>query len=503
MKIFSASQIKACDAYTIHAAHITSINLMERAAAACTEWLIANMPKDSIYILLCGSGNNGGDGLAIARMLHQTGYSVKAFLLNFSGQLSEDCQTNLQRLQSIDNNLVELLQPDVFITDIPSNIIIIDAILGTGLNRAVEGWIAQFIDHINQLTNTKIAIDIPSGMPADMIPANEGDILKVNHTLSFQLYKRTFLHPETGSYAGKITLLDIGLHPTFIASTHTNYQTIDEEKIKTLYKKRAPFTHKGDYGTALIVAGSNGMIGAATLAAKATLRSGAGKVKVLLPQIGYGIVQSSVPEAMCITSGENHISKINCPADAQCIGIGPGIGTHDYTIKAFADFIEQHKNPLVLDADALNILAKQPELLHKVPAGSILTPHPKEYERLFGKTNNTMQQAEHARTQAMRYNIYIILKGHHTAIATPEGECWYCTNGNAGMATAGSGDVLTGIVTGLMAQGYNSYDAALLGVYLHAKAGDLAASKYGQQGMIAGDIIKNIGEVWKEIERFL
>jgi len=503
MKIFSASQIKACDAYTIHASGISSIDLMERAAAACTEWMIGNMPKDSVYIVLCGSGNNGGDGLAIARMLHRSGFNVKVFLLQFTDALSEDCATNLQRLQGIDSHLVDVLLPDAFITDIPPNIIIVDAIVGTGLNRAVEGWLAQFIDHINQLPNTKIAIDIPSGMPADNIPVNDTDILKVDYTLSFQLYKRTFLHPETGIHAGSISLLDIGLHPTFIASTHSNYQTIDEEKIKSLYKKRSPFSHKGDYGTALIAAGSYGMMGAAVLTAKAALRSGAGKVKVLTPQIGYSIVQTAVPEAMCTVSGENHISKINCPADVQSLALGPGIGMHDYTIKAFADFIETYKNPLVLDADALNILVKQPELLHKIPTGSILTPHSKEYERLFGKTHNSMQQLEHARTQAMRYNIYIILKGHHTAVTTPEGECWYCTDGNAGMATAGSGDVLTGIITGLFVQGYDAYTASILGVYIHAKAGDAAAEKYGQQGMVAGDIADNIGEVWKQIERFL
>jgi len=503
MKIFSASQIKACDAYTIHASHISSTDLMERAAAVCTDWIIANMLKDSVFIALCGSGNNGGDGLAITRMLHQSGFNVKAFVLQFTDVLSSDCAINLQRLQSIDHTLVDVLLPDAFITDIPSNIIIIDAILGTGLNRAVQGWIAQFIDHINQLPNTKIAIDIPSGMPADNIPSNNTDILQVDFTLSFQLYKRTFLHPETGIHAGKISLLDIGLHPTFIASTHSNYQTIDDEKIKSLYKKRSPFSHKGDYGTALIAAGSYGMMGAAVLASKAALRSGAGKVKVLIPQVGYSIIQSAVPEAMCTVTGENHISKINCPADVQCLAIGPGIGMHEYTVKAFSDFIETYKKPLVLDADALNILAKQPELLHKIPAGSIFTPHPKEYERLFGKTANSMQQLEHARTQAMRYNIYIILKGHHTAITTPEGECWYCTNGNAGMATAGSGDVLTGMITGLLAQGYDNYSSAILGVYLHARAGDFAAEKHSQHGMVAGDIVNNIGEVWKEIERFL
>ncbi len=503
MNIFTASQIKACDAYTIHASNISSIDLMERAAARCSEWISANSPKDSVFIVLCGTGNNGGDGLAITRMLHNMGYSAKAFLLQFSDSLSADCQTNLDRLLAIDHSLVETLQPGTFITDIPKHITIIDAILGTGLNRAVEGWLADFINHINDVDNRKIAIDIPSGMPADNIPAKEAEILKANHTLSFQFYKRSFLHPETGKYAGNIELLDIELHPTFIESTHTNYQTIDSDTVKKLYKARNPFSHKGDYGTALVVAGSYGMMGAAVLAAKAALRSGAGKVKTLVPQIGYNIIQTTAPEAMCMVSGENHITKIIGWADCQSIGIGLGLGTHEYTIKAFTDFIEAVKQPVLLDADALNILGKHPELIGKVPANSILTPHPKEFERMFGTAANSMQQLELARTQAMRYNIFIILKGHHTAICTPEGECWYCTDGNAGMATGGSGDVLSGIITGLLAQGYAGYDAAILGVYLHARAGDKAAAIRGQYGLIAGDIINNMGEVWGEIESFL
>lgn len=503
MKIFTASQIKACDAYTIYASGITSADLMERASVACTEWITANFPKDTIFIALCGSGNNGGDGLAITRMLHNMGYGAKAFLLKFSDNLSEDCNANLEKLQNIDASLVEIILPGTFITDIPQNIVIIDAILGTGLNRSVEGWIADFITHINALPNKKVSIDIPSGMPADNIPNNETEILTADFTLSFQLFKRSFLHPETGKFAGKIELLDIDLHPTFISSTHTNYQTIDTEKITSIYKPRSPFTHKGDYGNALLVGGSIGMMGAIVLTTKAALHAGAGKVKALLPQIGYNIIQTAIPEAMCAVSGENHISKIAGWSETDSIGIGPGLGMHEYTIRAFTDFIEAVKQPVVIDADALNILGKHPELIHKVPAGSILTPHSKEYERLFGKSVNSMQQLEHARTQAMRHNIYIVLKGHHTAIVTPEGECWYCTDGNAGMATGGSGDVLTGIITGLLAQGYDSYAASILGVYIHAKAGDFAAQNNGLEGMIAGDIINNIGRVWKEIESFL
>lgn len=501
MKIFTAAQIKACDAYTIHAASISSADLMERAAARCTEWLTENFPREMVFIVLCGTGNNGGDGLAVTRMLHRAGYGAKAFLLQISPEMSADCANNLQRLQRMDSEIVSILQPGSFITDLPGNIVIIDAILGTGLNRDAEGWVADFIRHINHLENKKVAIDIPSGMPADNIPGEEALILKVDDTLSFQFYKRSFLHPETGRYAGRIHILDIGLNKTFIAGTQTNYHIIDGEQVKALHHRRDIFAHKGTFGNALIIAGSYGMMGAAVLATKAALRSGAGKVKAFIPECGYNILQTSVPEAMCATKGEKFVTTIAGWQEATAIGIGPGLGMQEYTARAFADFIQACKQPVILDADALNLLAKQPELLHKLPKNSILTPHPGEFERLFGKTVNSMMALEHARTQAMRLNIYIVLKGHYTAVVTPEGECHYNITGNPGMATGGSGDVLTGILTGLLAQGYEPGDTALIGVYLHGLAGDMAAAKHSEDALIAGDIIEHLGTAFKTVAR--
>lgn len=498
MKIFSASQIRACDTYTIHAAKISSYELMEKAALKCVEWINENLPTDSVFIILCGSGNNGGDGLAITRMLHRQGYSAKAFLLRLSDELTEDCRRNFERLNSIEKGLVEILPQDSLIDDIPEHVIIIDALLGTGLNRPAEGWVADFIEHINELPNKVVAIDIPSGMPADNIPGSNACILKATHTLSFQFYKRSFLHPETGMFTGRIHVLDIGLSSTFITSTHTSYYITDENTAKTLLKLREAFTHKGDYGLAFIIAGSKSMIGAAVLAARAALRSGTGKVKVLVPECGYDILQTSVPEAMCYVSGETCISRIK-DWQGGVVGIGPGLGTNEATVRAMADFIAACKEPIVVDADGLNILAQQPDLLHKIPADSVLTPHPKEFERLFGATKDSMQMVEVARTQSMKYNIYIVLKGHHTVVVTPEGECWYNMTGNAGMASGGSGDVLTGIITGLRAQGYSSLDATRLSVYLHGLAGDYAAAKWTANAMVAGDIIDNLGNAFKHI----
>jgi NAD(P)H-hydrate epimerase len=441
-------------------------------------------------------GNNGGDGLAIARMLHQQGYGVKTFVLKYAETFSADCYTNLQRLQQEGAEMVNLLQPGTFITDIPADIIIIDALLGTGLNRPAEGWLADFITGINQLPNRKIAIDTPSGMPADTIPAEDAAWIHAGDTLSFQFYKRSLLHPEAGRYAGNIHLLDIELDPAFIAATHTHYHTAERETVHGLYKKRSPYTHKGTYGTAMLIGGSFGMMGAIMLATKAALRAGAGKVKALVPGCGYMAMQTALPEAMCQVSGVDMIEKIKAWEQATAIGIGPGIGTAPETMEAFGSFIESCTLPLVLDADALNILAQHPDMLNKIPAGSIMTPHPKEFERMFGKAPDSMMQLELARTQAMRYNIYIVLKGHHTVTITPEGDCWYNTTGNAGMATGGSGDVLCGIITGLLAQQYEPYAACVLGVYLHGLAGDLAAAATGQEALIAGDIIDWLGRAF-------
>lgn len=495
MKIFSASQIKACDAYTIHASKITSYELMERAATRCVGWLNDHFTPDTMFVVICGSGNNGGDGIAIARMLHRQGYSARVFMLKLGDNYSPDCEQNLKRLKNIDSNIIEELSEGSLIADVPENVVIIDAILGTGLNRPVEGWVKDFIEHINELPNTVVSVDIPSGMPADIVPKEDATIIYATHTLSFQLYKRAFLHPETGRYAGQIHILDIGLSPTFIKSTHTSYKITIEEDIKKMLNERKVFTHKGDYGNVLIVGGAKGMVGAAVLSSKAAIRTGAGKTTALVPECGYSILQIAVPEAMCLVSGENHVSRIK-NWEESVVGIGPGLGTSDSTAAAFADFITACKKPIVVDADGLNLLAKNTELMHKLPANSILTPHKKEFERLFGSTKNSMQMLETARKECMKYNIFMILKGHHSIVITPEGDCFYNMTGNPGMATGGSGDVLTGIVTSLLAQKYTSKEAAIIGTYIHGLAGDYAAAKHSMQSMSASDIIDALGKTF-------
>jgi ADP-dependent NAD(P)H-hydrate dehydratase / NAD(P)H-hydrate epimerase len=496
MKIFSAAQIRACDAYTIKASGIRPIELMERAALRCVNWITDHMPKDTLFVVLCGSGNNGGDGLAITRLLHRRGYGIKAFLLELGSERTPDCETNYQNLLALDRDLVATVAPGTFITDIPQNIVIIDTILGTGINRPVTGWLSTFIKQLNNLPNRKIAIDMPSGLSADNAPAAEDIIIRASDTLSFQFLKRVMLHPESAPFTGRVHIIDIGLDSTFINATHSHYNTIDREYITSIYKKRSDFSHKGTMGRVLIAGGEYGKIGAMVLSSKAALRAGAGLVTTILPECGYNILQTAVPEAMCQTSGSNTVEIISNWETADAIAIGPGLGTSPTAAKALSTFLESCTRPVVLDADALNIIAAHPDLLGKLPKGSVITPHPKEFGRIFGENTNSMVQVDHARIQAMRYNINIILKGHHTAVINSDGDCRYNTTGNAGMATGGAGDVLTGILTGLLAQGYAPYEAAVLSVYLHGLAGDLAAADLSQEALIAGDIIAYLGKAY-------
>jgi len=500
MKIFTARQIKECDAFTIQREGISAHTLMERAAGKCCEWILQQFNPRTPVLVLCGMGDNGGDGLALTRMLLQEGFSAKAIVLRHTSQFSPDASENFKLLHQLAPDNVHILEEGLFVTELPQHIILIDAILGTGLSRPLTGWMASFVAEINELPNTRIAIDIPTGLYADGLPEINAPVLRADHTLSFQFYKRTYLHEEAALFTGMVHILDIGLNERFIEDTHSRYHIIDEDTIRAIYRPRPRFAHKGTFGKAMLIGGSYGKIGAITLSAEAALRAGAGLVFVLAPGCGYNIIQSCVPEAMFLQAGNDHISRIELPDHPVTVGIGPGMGTHEDTRKILHAFLSESDKPVVLDADALNIIAANSEWLNHLPKDSILTPHPKEFERLFGPARNTMLQTELARTKAMKYNIYIILKGHHTAVITPEGACWYNTNGNPGMATGGSGDVLTGMVTSLLAQGYTPGEAAILGVYIHGLAGDIAAGRLSEEALTAGDIIGHIGSAFLSLK---
>lgn len=500
MKLFSAEEIRAWDQYTIQQEPISSIDLMERAAGKCADWLERNNYTDKPFHIFCGKGNNGGDGLAIARMLSERSQSVTVHILEFGHKGTDDFQLNLARLHQYPDITIRFIQTEENFHELNTDYIVIDALFGSGLNRGLEGVTAGLVNHINQSGCTVISIDIPSGMFTDH--SSKGNVvIKASHTLSFQCYKLAFLVAENSEFIGEVHILDIGLHPDYYKSVSSKYELTDKEIIHSIYKPRNRFSHKGTFGHALIIAGSYGKIGAAVLAAKACLRSGVGLLSCHIPKCGYDILQTALPEAMLMTDfNSSFITKIEDDLSKyKAIGIGPGIGTASETRLMIKQVFENYRRPVVLDADALNNIASQKDLFYQIPHGSILTPHPKEFERLFGETNNDFERIELALQKAGELNITIILKGHHTFIATPEGKAYFNSTGNAGMATGGSGDVLTGILTGLLAQGYTSFNAAILGVYLHGLAGDIAAERLSMEAMMAGDIIENLGQAFISI----
>lgn len=497
MKIFSAAQIKEWDAFTISNEPVKPVQLMERAATVCCKWLQDHHLLTQELYVFCGKGNNGGDGLAIARLLLQQKYKVKTFILESANKGTEDFETNLQRLNT-ETLQIQYISGAGNFPLIPAGTIVIDALYGTGLNKPLQDTAALLVNYLNYSNATVISIDMPSGLFADRSSLGN-TVISATHTLSFQQYKLAFLLPENENYCGNVHILDIGLHQQFEQDTPALYTLTDKKIIQEIYKPRKKFTHKGTFGHAALIAGSYGMMGAAVLAAAACLKSGAGKLTCYIPSCGYSILQTAVPEAMCVVNGEEYITALDSVEKFNAVGIGPGIGQFTSHISLLKHLFSDSPKGLVIDADALNILAQHKELLALIPAGAILTPHPKEFERLFGKAANDFERLQLALKKSAAYHIYIVLKGNFSFISTPEGKGYFNSTGNAGMATAGSGDVLTGIITGLLAQGYSPEQACISGVYLHGLAGDIAAEQLSMEAMIAGDISYNLGAAFKTI----
>lgn len=494
MKIFSARQIREWDKYTMDNEPIKSIDLMERAARACFKWITENFASSETYIIFCGTGNNGGDGLAIARMLLQAGETVDVYILKSEKQ-SDDFSTNLERLRPLIPEVI-FLDPSS-LPAIPSKTIIIDALFGIGLSRPLNSVAEDLVNHINNRENTIISIDMPSGLLADSSSVGNC-IIKANYTISFQLKKLAFLLAENKLFTGTIQILDIGLHPDFYDKTPSLFNSIEQPDIELIYKPRSPLSHKYNFGHALLYAGSNNMMGASILCAKACLRTGAGLVTVFTVEGTQTVIQVALPEA--ISSTETDFEKLSLKKSS--VGIGPGQAITKENQLLLKKLMEGYSGPLVIDASALQLLSTDIEmLLMRKVNPAILTPHTGEFEKLFGETSGDFDRLSLALQKATAYNCYIVLKGPHTIIACPDGMAFFNTTGNVGMATAGSGDVLTGILTGLLAQGYSPKNACLLGVFLHGMAGDFAAIKWGQEAMIAGDIIDQLGEAYKAVKK--
>jgi hydroxyethylthiazole kinase-like uncharacterized protein yjeF len=486
MKILSTKQIKALDAHTIQQEGIASIHLMERAARAFVDWISLRLEPSKKICIVCGTGNNGGDGLAVARMLYEWSYPVKVWIVQGGIAETQDFKINLKHLpEQIERTEIKSVTDAV---SFPGCDVLIDALFGSGLSRPVEGVYATVIDHINESPALRVAVDIPSGLMADS--KSSGPVVKAHYTLSFQLPKLAFFLPESHPFTGKWVLIDIGLNKKFIKEASSPYRYTLLKDARKILRTRDTYDHKGTFGHALLITGSFGKIGAAVLASKAALRAGLGLLTVHIPQCGYQILQTAVPEAMAEADGDDNIfSEIKQLAPYTTIGLGPGLGQDERTVKAVTKTLETFHKPMVIDADALNILAANRDLQALIAPGSILTPHPKEFERLAGKWNDDFERLEKQKELAASLKSIVVLKGAHTSIATEKGEVFFNSSGNPGMATGGTGDVLTGVITGLLAQGYPSKEAAILGVFLHGLAGDIAIQDCGTDSLIASDLI--------------
>ena len=503
MKILNAEQMRAADAYTISSEPVSSVDLMERAAIACVNWVAEHFTKEMHFSIVCGMGNNGGDGLAICRLLYNKGYSTEAFIVPYFSKASEDFTLNKQRLEAIPGiKCKELKETEDIKSDTKRPIVIIDAILGTGISKQVEGKLSDVIQGINKLHCPVISIDIPSGlMMEDNSKADRKSIINANATLTFESPKLAFMFAENAQHVGDFYILRIGLNRAFIEELQSNNHFVTKGMIRPLVKTRAKYSHKGTYGHALLIAGSYGKMGAAILAAKACLRSGVGLLTVHVPKCGYTIMQTSVPEAMVEVDEEiEEFSGTKETGAYNVIGVGPGIGTAKTTQQGLKLLI-QSKAPMVLDADALNILADNKTWLAFIPSGCIMTPHPGEFAKLAGKTSSGYDAYTLQKEFAVKHNVYVVLKGAHTSIATPNGEVYFNSTGNPGMATGGTGDTLTGIITGLSAQGYSPLHACLLGVYLHGLAGDMVSEEIGENSLIAEDITNHLGKAFLELSK--
>jgi len=504
MKIFTSAQINELDKYTMEHEPIRGIDLMERAAKAIAHAISERWTSQTPIVVFAGPGNNGGDALAVARLMAEQGYKASVYLFNIHNKLSEDCEINKQRL--IDSKrindfkeITENFAPPTLETDT----LVIDGLFGSGLNKPLAGGFASLVKYINQSPAKVVSIDLPSGLMAEDNTYNiRANIIRADLTLTLQQKKLCMLLADNQPYIGALKVLDIRLSADFIQKAETQFSILEENDLHHILRHRDDFAHKGTMGSALIIAGSYGMSGAAILASRACMRSGAGKTTIHIPKKNYTIMQVAVPEAvMQIDHEETYFSEPVDTEDFDALAIGPGIGRHENTAIAMIAQLRRTQCPIIVDADALNILSNHRAWMQQLPKEIIMTPHPKEFDRLSGGTSNgCYERLEKVRNLAEHLQAYIILKDHYSALCLPDGRICFNSTGNSGMATGGSGDVLTGIITGLLARGYTQKEACMLGMYLHGLAGDLAMRETGKESLIASDIIRFLPQAFQRLD---
>lgn len=497
--LLSAEQLREADRRTIAEEPISSIDLMERAAAACTEQLVARFPPEVPFVVLAGLGNNGGDGLAIARRLSVQGRMARVLVIAHRPAGSPDFLQQRERAQAAGVHIEELKEGQD-LPELAGNEVVIDALFGTGLDRPLAGWTALIVRSLNARPNPVVAIDLPSGLLADGEGDPMGAIVRARMTLTFQTPKLAFVLPGNERYVGEWTVLPIGLSPAYLASVKATYLLTEPIDAARLLPPRPRSGHKGTFGHAWLLAGGRGKMGAAILSARACLRSGPGLISVHIPNGHEALMHAAVPEVILSSDSDtDHLQQLPAFEQANAIGIGPGLGTAEATARMLKLLIQQAPVPPVLDADALNILGVNRTWLAFLPKGSILTPHPKELDRLTEAGHSGHERLMRARELAVRFGVVVVLKGEHTAVCTPAGQVHINGTGNPGMAKGGSGDALTGIITGLRAQGVPPVEAVVLGVHAHGLAGDIAAAERGMDGMTVSDLIERLPEAWMRL----
>lgn len=499
LKVLDAEQIRQADQFTIKNEPIHSIDLMERASEEFVHWYTNKFDVDYPVVVFCGTGNNGGDGLVICRLLNEAGYAVSLFCIGNPETGSRDFKINYDYIQNYD--IPQTIVSESNLPTLGKDTVIIDAIFGSGLSRPVEGLYALLINHLNvQPCRYRVAVDIASGLGCDK-SFDKGAIMRASHTVCFQVPKLSLLLPDNQDFSGELKICNIGLVEEYIQSLPSKYYYATTALISSLIKLRSKFLHKGDVGKNLLVAGSYGKMGAATLAGKACLRAGAGLLTIHAPTCGIDILQVGIPEAMVsVDKHQNLISAVDNLDQYTVAGIGPGIGTDMLTAAGLNKLLKEFKSPLVLDADALNILSENKEWLEDIPEDSVITPHPGEFRRLVGDWNDDFERLQKQIDFATKYKITVLLKGANSSISNSLGQVVFNSTGNPGMATGGSGDVLTGIITALIGQGYSGFESAVLGAYTHGLAGDLFAAKNAEESLMASDIIHFLPKAFRKVK---
>ena len=499
-KIFCTSQIRDIDKYTIEHEPISSLDLMERAAETWADIFENRVNGFTKVVVVAGNGNNGGDGYVIARLLRTVGWDVVVFRLMTDQEFSRDCEVNYKRWVKDGGEVKVMTCPEDF--QVESDTVIIDAIFGSGLNRKVTGLAAEIIKQMNTSQNTVAAVDIPSGLMGEDNTDNDPDaIVRADYTFTFQFPKVAFLLPENADYVGKWEVLDIGLSEEMIAKTETSWYFTTQENVRDILPVTGKFAHKGTNGKGLLIAGSYGMMGAAVLAARAALRSGIGLLYCHVPVKGGDIMQVSVPEAILdLDKSQTCFTGVKALDQYDAIAVGPALGQGPETAAALKGLLQDRKGVTILDADALNLMAEHRELLECLHEKCILTPHMKEFERLAGKSANDFDRLNKLSNFASRWRVYVILKGANSVIATPQGHFYFNMSGNPGMAKGGAGDVLTGVLLALAANGMDALQVARIGVFAHGLAADLLAAEYGYRGICSGMIAEAMGKAWKQLE---